>query len=414
MIDDSIHQWLEAAYPLGFKLHTAAEAYEIFARKTIAEAFPSWRVELRVILLESPGRFSCAAPEKDLIVLDNRQIRLFTIQDWLFRQPDVPEAASLTLAALTLAAAMRGHFNLTDRTFLCTQMWRERAEALRDLTRTALAHKGHSALSAFLLLHEAAHIALEQSEPFTQSIVERVTGALRAHRSTNVDLLERLKSGQIYDDPRVTVEGDPDRLIADLEAHIRFIDSSGEEIVRESSCDVLAAKGFLNWRSGGDFLNTKPSPNALTPQDIGDLIVLCLRCSRLLAVQSATAEMANHLATSEDRPEIGDAFSQMQARSNVVIDVLRQLFDEALTHCGIDGSNLAGETSNLNRDIENLAHRTAEYLLSPVEHLASYFEQNELYIKDFEKSTKAAFADHKPSLVELLMSVDKINREFLI
>ena len=261
-------------------------------------------------------------------------------------------------------------------------------------------------LSAFLLLREAAHIAVFQQEPFTHDTVEAVEEALRQHRSENVELIERIATGEIASDALAAFEGDPARLMSDLKEYIGFLDLSRTEIVHEAICDTLAAIGLLNWRAEMDVLGDSAVECPLSIKEVGDLLILSLRCSRLLMIQSTTFEMAEHLAASEEQPLIGDAFAQMQARTNIIANMVRHLFGHMLTRLSLPPEQSQSLAAEFNRDVARLFRRTAERLIEPIQEIAWQFEDRGSFQDRLTEASKDYFDDADPSFLDFRDAID--------
>jgi hypothetical protein len=413
-----ISRFLRSVYGQYRRHPNEGEAQRV-AQDLKRQAFPALQAPVEFAFINSRRRSFRQTPRDagGLVIADQGETALVALEDFLVRTPRAGLPQSLTLMQVPFAEAFRRN-NSLERSLLCATQALDAAPLLAGLAREAFGQAGYSLVGLFLLLHEIAHFAIDTRQPFAESIRSVVAESLRQHCMTNLEVSERLLRGEgLPDVVESSVADEPPEASAvmarQMREHVAFA-SNNPEVIREASCDFLAVAGLLSWRTGVDVLEPKSADiGAVTPQEVGDIVMSGLRVSRLLVVNQFVEQTALHIARAADRSRLEPAFSQLTARQNVMTNLMLGLFDGILEKWQFrqSGESAASsdELSQHFRDgVEFLNRRSADLLFQAVETIGLFHQEPELVEADFSKLRKRFFGDRAPPQLEIKRALDAV------
>lgn len=418
MIDEAaelpraIERFLRATYR-GNRRQSNEPTLRQYAREVKAKAFPKFATELDFIFLNSRRR-SCRQVvhgDKGFIIIDQGQTALVAIEDFILRAHHFDADDSLTLLQVPFAEAFRRN-NELERALMCIERCLAQGPRLGSLLRSTFNEAGHSTLGLFLLLHEIAHFAVDTEQPFTTPVRALVTENLTEHCQTNERYGDLLETGQPLP-PNVESSAQDQSLEAraqmarQMREHVRFVKAS-REVVREANCDFLAVTGMLTWRSGVDVHEAEsPEVDTLTRRNVGDILTLGLRVSRLLMLQHFLDLTAENIAQQQEPSRLTYAFSEMTARHNVSVSLALRLFEGIMeTWRFAEPPESVDYVQAFRQGVEVLNTRSADRLLHHVENIGLDHRDAERYGRDLAILRAQFFRGEAPGRRELEVAVN--------
>jgi len=407
-----IERWLQAAYP-GHRRQPNEPALRGHACEVKARAFPQFSAPLEFIFLNSRRRSCRQAMDggAGFIVIDQGQSALLAIEDLLVLGDRFTAQDGLVVLQIPFAEAF-DHNGEKERALMCVLRCLAQGPRLANLLRATFGRPGHSMLGTFLLLHEIAHFAVDSEQAFAAPVRKMVNGALEEHCDTNLRYSGLIERGEpLPADAETSVQDrSPEAralMARQMRDHIGFV-GENREVVREASCDFLATAGMLTWQSGIDVLEAEtPRVDALTPRNVGDVIALGLRVSRLLMMHHFVGLSAENIAEERDPSRLSKAFSEMTARHNVSVNLAVGLFEGIMESWRFAEPVDAVEYMKaFRRDIEIMNARSADRLLTPVEEIGLDHRESDRHEHDLKCLRAEFFKGEAPGPQELRETLD--------
>jgi hypothetical protein len=407
-----IERLLQAAYP-GHRRQSNEAALRDYARKLKAKAFPQFSTPLEFIFLNSRRRSCRQAFDGDqgFIIVDQGQATLMAVEDFVLRGNSFAAEDSLTLLQIAFAEAFE-HNGEKEHALICTLRALAQGPRLTNLLRTTFADAGHSTVGVFLLLHEMAHFAVDTGQPFTKPVWATVSDTLEDHCRTNLeyaDIIER--GGALPPDVETSVQGQSAEARAvmarQMREHVGFV-RNNREVLRETSCDYLATVAMLTWRSGIDALTAEsPTGGTLTARNVGDVMALGLRVSRLLMLRHFIELTAENIARQEDPSRLSNPFSEITARHNVLVNLMLHLFEKIMaTWTFAEPVDSVAYVKAFRRDVEITNARSADRLLKQVEEIGTDHREPDHHGSDLANLRAEFFQGAAPRDEELRATLD--------
>jgi hypothetical protein len=245
----------------------------------------------------------------------------------------------------------------------------QRVPEIVAFRRAAMAPEAHSAEALIVLLHEMAHHVLPAHPGPMQ--VWRDAAMLAIEK-----IAEALAEGPLREGLLRQAQGlglDQEKAATQLEAYLGELRS--RSLLREElTCDLLAALGFLNLRSGRNVLeDPQNGPDGVTTQEVGDAFLTAHGAIQNMQLISSAHEIAaTALDPVRQRGTPDATFLQFTARSGALVHILSQL----LRHWCAAGSlqdELAGRIAAgvpvLTRSVDKRNEVRKRALLEPLEEL---------------------------------------------
>jgi hypothetical protein len=405
-----IERLLHAAYP-GHRRQANEEALREYARTLKAKAFPQFSTPLEFIFLNSRRRSCRQASDGDrgFIVVDQGQATLMALEDFVLRGNSFAVEDSLTLLQIAFAESFE-HNGERERALVCTLRALSQGPRLAKLLRGASANAG--LVGVFLLLHEMAHFAVDSEQPFTKPVWAAAGDALEDHCRTNLQYAGMIERGEPLPpgvETSVAGQSSEERavMVRQMREHVAFV-RNNREVLRETSCDYLAAAAMLTWRSDIDVLTAgSPAAVALTANNVGDVMALGLRVSRLLMVHHIIDLTAENIAGAQDPSKLSKPSAEMTARHNALVNLILRLFEKIMASWTFtEPADPDAYVKAFRRDVEITNARSADRFLSQVENVGIDHREPDRHGRDLADLRAEFFGYEVPSEEELRATLD--------
>jgi hypothetical protein len=418
-LPDAIERYIASAFAGHQRLHNEKDL-RVYAQHVKARAFPELHAPLEFVFLRSRRRHCEQFLHGDggLIILDQGLTALLAMQDALLTARGYDPDHGLVVMHVPFAEAFR-HEDAVEHSLLCVARCLEQRNLLADLCRSTFSQPGHSRLGVVVLLHEIAHFAIDTRQPFAEWIIERVRRGLDDHCQVTEQTGDRLRAGDRIADIDLSVAESPaeDRAVMarQMADHVRHI-RSNDEVVRETSCDVLASLGLLALLVGYDTLNgDRPVVHGVTPRQVGDCLLQGLNASRALMAQAFLRQTVENIASKSDPSQLVPPFAQITARYNIATNIVLGLFNGIADEWRFEQRAAPGEsgqdiepTELFARGVQVLAHRSIERLMKPIETIGLLHRDAEAMATELAHRKSALFQDRHPSRFELAAVRDRL------
>lgn len=412
VLPSAINRYIDSAFA-GYKRLPNEEALQAFAQDVKTRAFPELHAPLEFIFLRSRRRHCEQFLHDDggVIILDQGLTALLAMQDALLTARSYDADHGLVVMHVPFAEAFR-HQDAVEHSLLCVARCLERRTLLADLCRATFSKPGHSRLGVLVLLHEMAHFAIDTRQPFAEWIMEKARKGLDNHSQAVSQTGDRLRAGDRIADLDISVAEGPaeDRAVMarQMADHVTHIQAN-DEVVRETSCDVLASLGLLALLVGYETLSgDHPTVHGVTQRQVGDCLLQGLNASRSLMAQAFLRQTVENIASQSDPSLLVPSFAQMTARHNIATNIILGLFDGIANEWRFEQR---AESDEAEREIDPthlfaggvqmLANRSVERLLKPIETIGLLHRDTEIIAAELTQRKNALFPHRNPSRLEL-------------
>lgn len=379
-VASELNRYLNACYPGHQRLNepNARERAIVAATK----AFPGAKLDLDFIFLRSRRRhFEQFVTEEwgNIIIVDEGLSSLTAMQDILLSAQDYTTDHGFALNSVPFAEAFLRE-EAFERAVFCAARAKKFILFLENLQQVAIKRSQSQAMRLFLLLHEIAHLLVDQSHPLAKRPLADVNEAIDIQIAASRQLVERLRGDDRLSDLDTSLSSEPsaerDLFASQTEIYLNQI-SATEEIEREATCDLMAMQGLVRYRLYGHLSKDGRQIDGITWREIGDLMLVGMRSVRILMAREYLLDSANSIASGSNPSLVNDPPSHIMIRFNVLANLVFASFERILKTCKFStpsstddpGANV-DPVQRLLGGIKMVNDRTVERLFNPINQIA--------------------------------------------